>query len=374
MRISVNDRSSFKVTSREYTDEGYLRVRGRVARCGMQEYRADELGLTDRPASDIIRVYRPAEEVFKDESLRTYDGADITNDHPTELVNCDTYKTTTKGTIRGVGVRDGDFIIAELIIKSKDAITAVEQGKNQLSAGYSAEYVEASDDQPYDFIQRDIKINHVAIVHAARAGIQARIFDNKRASNMPVMVMLDSGRTVDAADPTNAAVVADTIDRLRTSLDASMKKEEEERAKASEAEAKADKAEAKADETAEQLEKEKAKTSDAAISERLAVITSTLADARKIAGDSFTSDSVDVLTIQREALKVVRDSVDWSEKSEVYVQASFDMAVESPAESQTYTQLSKDGATVKTDDAAPVTGYQKFKDNQAQAWSKKLGA
>lgn len=60
MRITIRDRVTFPVPSlREITPEGYLKVPGRVARVGIQQYLASELGLTDRPPGQIVNVYLP---------------------------------------------------------------------------------------------------------------------------------------------------------------------------------------------------------------------------------------------------------------------------------------------------------------------------
>ena len=69
MIITVNDRASYAVqSSRVFTDEGFLCVPGRVSRTGIQQYLARELNLDGDP-NRIVNVYRPEDEVFKDESL-----------------------------------------------------------------------------------------------------------------------------------------------------------------------------------------------------------------------------------------------------------------------------------------------------------------
>ena len=135
MPILICDRSSYAISQREYTDEGFLRVPGRVARAGnVQEYYAKELGITDQNPSDIIRVYRPPEEVFKSESLSSYSGADVTDDHPKQMVDSKSFIDVTRGTALSEGRQDGDFVVVDLIIKDESAIKAIESGKVQLSA------------------------------------------------------------------------------------------------------------------------------------------------------------------------------------------------------------------------------------------------
>lgn len=378
MRIQVNDRLTYQASAREITDNGFLKVPARVARTGVQEYLASELSLTDRPSHQIVRVYRPAEEVFKQDSLDSYNGADVTIEHPSKMVDAQTFRDVSCGLVKGSGRKDGDFVVADMIVKCKDAISAIEGGKVQVSAGYMASYDETPGTTPegenYDFVQRDIDINHVAIVSVARGGAQVRLFDslNQKGKTMAT-ITLDSGRQVDVSDPANATLVAEAFDSLKAALDASYKETESAKAKAAAAEEKADKAEAKADEKEEELDKEKAKTSDAAIKGLIEAIASTMDAAKKIAGESFTCDSRDILTIQREALKSVNDSIDWADKSDVYVQARFDAASEAPI-NHSHRQLAQDGANMATQqvvDAKP-SAYETHKASQANAWKNSL--
>lgn len=360
MKVTVNDRTSYNITKRTYTDEGFLVVPGRVARTGIQQYLASELGLTDRQPNEIVNVYRPSEEVFNTDSLASYESCDVTLNHPSELVNASNYKSTTVGVVRGPAIRDGDFVEANLIIKSKDAISAVESGKVQLSAGYTAIYdkVDGTTElgEKYEFIQRDIKINHIAICDRARAGAQARLYDNEGVKPM-IKVMLDSGVALEVADEASAKLVTDAL------KDAAKR--------VTDAEAKAEKAEAERDMKEEELEAEKAKTTDAAIAERVEAISTVRAQAVKMVGDTFTCDSVDVVAIQRAALTAKRPTIDWATKSDVYVQASFDMALSEPSQAQPanqLTQFAKDAATLVTVADAKPSGYQTFKDKQSNAW------
>lgn len=383
MKCTVFDRAGYRITQREYTDEGFLKVPGRVARTGIQEYLARELGLDGDPMR-VVRVYRPEEEVFNDASLNTYDASDITSPHPPLLVTALTYKGVAVGVVRGPGRRDGDFVVCDLIVKDQKTIDEIIGGKCELSAGYTAVYDETpgvtEDGQAYDYIQRDIKINHVAIVERARAGANARVFDHNPGGNtMPVLITTDSGRSVDVADPANAQVVADSFDRLLK--------------RATDAESKADKAQAAADSATEKLGDAVKASSDEAIKARVTAITSTQAVARKVAGDGFTCDSLDVIEIKRAALAVALPKRDWSDKSAGYVEAAFDAEsdkdededdkdengnkkVKSPTGDTAalfaqFVQLAKDGATpAVTADAAP-TPYQAHKKSLSGAHKQK---
>ncbi|KAA8555130.1 DUF2213 domain-containing protein [Pseudomonas marginalis] len=382
---TVFDRVSHRITSREYTDEGFLKVPGRVARTGIQEYLARELGLDGDP-NRIVRVYRPEEEVFNDASLGTYDGATVTNDHPKDLVTAKNYKAVAVGEVRGAGRRDGDFVVCDLIIKDQKTIDDINAGKCELSAGYTAEYVygpgTTADGQDYEYTQRNIIINHQAVVTKARAGGIARVFDHNPGGNtMPVLITTDSGRSVDVADPANAQVVADSFDRLLK--------------RATDAETKADKAQATADKAAEDLAEARKASSDVAIGERVKAISATQAMARKVAGDGFTCDSLDVIEIKRAALAVALPKRDWSDKSAGYVECAFDAESDKGEDEEDdkdengnkkpkmptgdaatllaqLAQLAKDGASTQasTTDAAP-TPYQAHKQSLSGAHKQK---
>lgn len=378
MQVTVFDRAGYRITNREYTDEGFLRVPGRVARTGIQEYLARELGL-DGDANRIIRVYRPEAEVFADTSLRTYDAADVTNNHPKELVTAKTFKDVSVGLVRGSGRRDGEFVVCDLIVKDQKTISDIESGKCELSAGYTAIYEpspgKTEDGQEYDFVQRDIRINHVAVVDRARAGANARVFDHNPEKTMPTKVTLDSGRSVEVQDEATAALLSDAFERLTK--------------KATDAEAQAERAQAIADGANEKLQAALLASSDEAIAERVTAISETHASARKVAGDAFTCDSLDVTEIKRAALAVARPKTAWADKSAAYIEAAFDAEMEKEGEEEEegmkskdkkptgdaasvllaqLAQLSKDGALAHVQDAAPqLTPYQQEKQRLSNA-------
>ena len=316
-----------------------------------------------------MNVYRPPEEVFKDESLLSYDGVDITIEHPGMLVDSQNYKDVSVGVVRGSGSEDNDFVQCDLIIKDQMAVDAVNSGKIELSAGYTAMYEQIDGTAPcgtsYEFIQRDIRINHVALVDNARAGANARIFDNNQGKRTMIIINLDSG-PVEVADQATATLINNDRNNLKK--------------RATDAESEKEKAEAKADGADEALEEEKKKSSDSAITKLVTSIIGTRDSARKISGGKFNCDSTDLPTIQRAALTAKRPGIAWDKKSVVYVQAAFDMEIEKEEEDteiedtekenndSQLLKLANDGAgkIVKTVDSVKAKAEQHFTD----AWKK----
>lgn len=363
--IVIHDRASYQLTTRTYTDEGFLKVAGRVARTGTQEYFAQELGLTDRSPLEIIKVYRPPEEVFNETSLDSYLGADITNNHPAQGVDKNNYKSTSVGVVIGSGRRDGDFVVADLIIKDAATIKEIENGKNQLSAGYSAIY-EQSPDSEFDYIQRCIKINHVAIVDRARAGAQATLFDSALEENMSKTIKVGDTEfdltQSDFSEKLNA-YFNDMQTKLKLANDSLGEMEGELATMTSSFE----EVQGKLDATIEALAIEKLKTSMEAITAKLAELFEVKQLAEDIAGKEFSCDSVDASVIIRAALKATNDSVDWDSKSDDYCLGCA-TALRDNGIVRSHVTLANDMQTVATKKEAKQSAYAIYKQNQAFAW------
>lgn len=160
------------------TADGYLVADCRTVRAGVQDYLGSEVG---RPELAVVRVYRPASEVFAKDSLRSFSHVPLTVDHPTVAVDATNWRELAVGETSGEVLRDGESLRIPLIVKDAAAIAAIEGGKRQLSAGYTCdiEFVAGRTDggHEYDAIQRTIRANHVAIVAAGRAGPEHRIGD-----------------------------------------------------------------------------------------------------------------------------------------------------------------------------------------------------
>lgn len=176
-----------KIAGTRVTSDGYLVAEVRTARTGIQDYAGFEVG---KPASPVVRVYRPAEQVFSKDSLGSYAHKPVTNDHPVEAVTSDNWKTLAVGSIGDEVARDGDFVRIPLVLMDASTIKQVQDGKRELSAGYTCDLDwtagKTPEGEPYDAIQKDIRINHVAIVQRGRAGSQARIGDGAKWGVAPI--------------------------------------------------------------------------------------------------------------------------------------------------------------------------------------------
>ena len=159
---------SLPVNSTYFTEEGYLVDHPVLTSIGIFEYTNSD--------GSIRRELRLPEEVFKPESLKTYKGKPIIITHDAGLITKDNVGQEAIGTILSEGYQDGDDVRAEIIIHDTDEMKSV--GLKELSLGYNLTLDETPgvwEGKPYDAVQRDITINHLALVLQARAGDQARL-------------------------------------------------------------------------------------------------------------------------------------------------------------------------------------------------------
>lgn len=174
------------------TQEGYLIATSKVARTGVQLYRAREIGDVAIAAGfdgdDVVRVYRHEDQVFSDEAMKSLTRVPVTIDHPTELVDADNWADLAVGEVGDAFKREGDWIVVQPMIKDSAAVLAAKTTHKEISMGYTAEIVKARDGIDADFEMANIRYNHLAIVPKGRAGAEARIGDADNWGVAPVTV------------------------------------------------------------------------------------------------------------------------------------------------------------------------------------------
>ncbi len=152
------------------TKEGYLQGQATVTRCGVLPY-MDFSG-------NIYHELRHEDDVFKTDSLETMLMKPITFEHSGEMINSETAKQHQIGFTGEKYDRLGDAVVVSMTITDKKIIDLIKKGKNQLSAGYTANVIRESGvykSQKYDSRQTDIEYNHITITEAGRAGSQIKI-------------------------------------------------------------------------------------------------------------------------------------------------------------------------------------------------------
>jgi hypothetical protein len=151
-----------------------------IARSGEQLYAPYEVGETEDAADDdgYIHVQRDAQEVFSPTAMASFEGAPVTLGHPEEAVGPSNWRQLSVGHAQNVR-RDGDHLVADLVITDQDAIEAIRnQGWRSISAGYDAEYEPVAKGR---MRQRNIVGNHIAVLghdDEARCGPACMIGDS----------------------------------------------------------------------------------------------------------------------------------------------------------------------------------------------------
>jgi len=301
--IKVNSFDSMPFDAIKETRDGYIVTMPKVARTGIQLYAPSDLGLSGK---DPLRVWRPEDEVFKSDSLASYAHRPITIGHPPNGVNPQNWSDVAVGVTGEDVMRDGEFVRVPILLMDAKGKAALELGIKEISMGYSCN-VELVDGvtpsgEAYNAIQRDLRMNHLAIVPAARGGSELKVGDGETPMTDPVKtkVVLVDGLQVETTEAGAAA-----IEKLQAKI------------RDSEAEI------AKRDDTIGKLEKQV--LSDAEMTARVENRARVVATA-KFLDPNIVCDGKTDAEIRRAIVSAKYPMMD--SKSDDYIQARFDLMLE----------------------------------------------
>lgn len=158
-----------EIIERKMDKNGYLVLKCNFARTGIQERYGVEIS-SDFESSKLYKEYRSPSEVFKPEVIDGFKRVVITNEHPNELLTNKNTKYYAVGFVSSnVEIIDNTYLQCEITIYDLATIEDITSGKIELSAGYLYS-ITMVENQEYDYIQTDIKPNHIALVEAGRCG------------------------------------------------------------------------------------------------------------------------------------------------------------------------------------------------------------
>lgn len=166
------------------TPEGFLLCEAvPIARIGTLLYDESELVNEDGPliqggAGGLVTIERNADEVFRAETISSFEGKPVTLAHPEDFVNPGNWRELSMGITQNVRRGDGvenDLMLADLLITDAQAIEDVRNGLRQVSCGYDAEYEQLAVGRGR---QTNIVGNHVALVERGRCGPRCAIGDS----------------------------------------------------------------------------------------------------------------------------------------------------------------------------------------------------
>lgn len=316
--VQLTDTLTIDGTARICAD-GCLVAEVLAARTGLQDYRGAEVdpenqhGLRDKA---IVKIFRPEEEVFKDASLASYAAAPVTVNHPAEMVDAQNWKQHGVGEINGDIVRDGQRVRVPVIVRDASAVQKAQTTHKQLSMGYSTtlDFTPGTtpDGTAYDAVQRDIRINHIALVPVARGGPELRIVDERPKEPTTMKIKIGDAEV----DATNGEAVRIAVDALNVKLADGVKA-------LADAKTAHDKAMAAKDAEIDEL---KDKAVDQATIDKLAdAKAQVVTRAKELLGDKapdFAGKTV--ADVRRETVRLVKGDAAVADKSDDYVEARFD--------------------------------------------------
>ena len=349
---SVRRQDTFVIDASELIG-GRLKVRGRFSRTGIQVY---------SDGTNEIREYRAPEDVFDAESMRSLCGMPVTVRHPRAMVNGANWRDLAVGHTGDMVTKAEDERHTEGAIWLHDAaaIKAVQSKElKELSVGYTATLDEVPGVTPegerYDARQRNIRGNHLALLGGgeARGGSTVRILDahghvrfDDEVEGMKFTLKLDGlDFVVELPEGSN----------LPTAWEKFQGKLTETKSEMDAVQAKADAAQAKLDSTEEEL----AVAREALKPENLAKLAADraklLQDAKTVAGQDV-EDKGNELDIKRSAL--VASGLNLEGRSDVYIEARFDAALETPRHIDAATKLRDSNINDRASEAVILTPEQ----------------
>lgn len=162
-----------------------------LARTGIMNYAPGETPVAIGPKG-YVEIERNADEVFNPQSLATYTSAPFTLDHPSVDVIPTNWRDLAHGDVLNARRGDNELIecvVGDIMVKSPEAIAAIQRGRREVSVGYTCDYDEI---EPGRGRQRNIIVNHVALVERGRCGPRCSIRDEEPENPMSATT-LDGG-------------------------------------------------------------------------------------------------------------------------------------------------------------------------------------
>lgn len=370
------------------TPQGFIRAPANFTRVGVFVYR--------RADGTEVRELRPEEEVFHEDSLSTLRGAPVVELHPQEgMVTPANAKKLSIGWGGETVTRKDTLASGIVTVFDETAISKVASRElSEISMGYQCTIDPTPGHHPvhgrYDQIQRGIRYNHIALGPKdwGRAGGEVSLrLDSDDAVLAKVAESGISLDTDDAAradgvtapkDPTMkikiAGVEYEVSDQVGQAYTAYEKRNDELAAELRTAqEALQGRFDAQAQElktTKEQLvEAKDPERFDSAVRARIELERK----ARKVLGEDAELPA-STREIQEAVLKHDNADLDLSQKSDEYVAARFDHAIENPPAAPKPGKARKDALDAAGQTAVPKAeeARQRMREDAANAWQQPL--
>ena len=214
----IFDRIENEQSNRQITPEGYLSVPANLTRPGVFQYKAKNIQINgdpiDRDPEQFVAVYRPASEVFKEETMKSFALRPITIGHQ-GMITAKSIKKHQVGVSDTSVARVGEFLRSGLMIMDERGVEAASTGTGEISIGYTADFKEEKGltelGEPYEYVMYNLKGNHIALVERGRSGPSCRLLDEEEGEKMKKLVLDEVEHEVPEA-------VAQHVEALQTAL------------------------------------------------------------------------------------------------------------------------------------------------------------
>jgi len=223
------------MTKRLIDSNGFIEIPDNpLSKVGIYDYLGSEIGAPE--PGRMYKVLRPEDELSRLETVQSFKGMPLVNDHT--MIGDGLTAPEEKGIDGVIGdnvyYRDGT-LYGNLRLYTNKIKSLVDQGKKDLSLGYCARYEEAPGNwrgQAYDFVQRFITGNHVALVQDGRCGDSVAVLDQ-----YPLVATFDHLTIIDSNTPNPTKetlpmattdevtkIVADALAPIMATMDAMSKR------------------------------------------------------------------------------------------------------------------------------------------------------
>lgn len=290
-------------------------------------------------------------ELLSDSTVNSANNRPVTNDHH-GLVTKDNATQLAKGFTADNAHVDNNTLRVDMTIMDGKLINAINNGKQELSIGFQTNIDQTPgkyNGVAYDSVQKDIRINHVAVVNQGRAGHKVRLLgdsaemidddlkEGKAESMEYTKTRLDSvDQTITVADhDVNAVTKLDADDSDKSKKIADLKNQiaelqkqlDELQGNADESKKEAAQAQAKADSLEKENETMKKKYEGDGFDKKVQARLKLMEKAKKFVGDSADLNKMSAREMKIAAVKsakAVNDSINLEDQSDDYIQALFD--------------------------------------------------
>lgn len=198
-------------SARTVDGNGFVTVEGNpISKEGVYDYLGSEVPGYPGGPNDIVKVYRPASELSAQETIDSFKLMPFINNH-TWLGD----EGTDPGELPMSGMTgeqvywDPPYLRSNIRWFSSEIKDALDSGKLELSPAYKWDVYHKPgvfEGQPYQYVQRNLRGNHLALIDTGRTGEDVKVMDAAPEKNMSLEEILAAIAKMD--DVQKAALIA----------------------------------------------------------------------------------------------------------------------------------------------------------------------